>query len=222
MRHCLSQISTTSVYGSYRCLFAVCCRVREQEDVMVDLRPKKKKKKNLSLLSFGEEQGEEDMELDSINKQHKNKSKSAHDHVENLEKDVASEVEQAVLLADQTSSQDNKKTDLKAAVRAAAEKMKENTASGDAAEDIEAAAAADDAGAEGGGAIDGDDFASRMKRQMQARAARLSAAASKGKKTEKQLERMSAQRMEEMIGVTSSAGLAPSCPLLSYRVLYFA
>ena len=55
-----------------------------------------------------------------------------------------------------------------------------------------------------------DDYGGRLKAQMAARAARLAAAKGKGK-SEKQIEQMSSQRMEEMIDFQASA--FPYCVL---------
>jgi len=97
----------------------------------------------------------------------------------------------------------SKKDGLRAAVLKAAASMASNAAAAK-----EAAASSEEEEEEeekpkGEAGIAGEDFASRMKRQMQMRAARLGAAKGKGK-TEKQISQMASQRMEEMIDFEAS------------------
>jgi len=182
-------IKTEVLWNPFEDCFPRPEKTKYVEPEVVDLRPKKKMKKNLSLLSFGEEQEDEDKEIEEITKKSRGKSKSAHDILdqENLGKDVDEDVAKA---ADEVGKHpdEEKLHQLKAAVKAHQKNDEEEEEEEEEAQDPNEA---------------GLDFAERMRRQMQLRSARLNVAKNKGK-TQKQIEKMSAQRMEEMIDFKDS------------------
>eukprot|EP00658_Telonema_sp_P-2_P048164 TRINITY_DN3664_c0_g1_i1.p1 TRINITY_DN3664_c0_g1~~TRINITY_DN3664_c0_g1_i1.p1 ORF type:complete len:500 (+),score=196.71 TRINITY_DN3664_c0_g1_i1:146-1645(+) len=150
---------------------------------IVDLaaeRKKKKKQKNLALLSFGEEQDEADREIKEITKEIAMKGKSSHDLLdeEGLSRQVDTKVEEAAQkIGDEESYRKNV---LKQKIAEAELRAKHELKQSATAEKV--------------------DFTERMRRQMEERQSRLGVA----NKSEKQMERATEQRMEEMIEYSDS------------------
>jgi len=144
-------------------------------------RKKKKKQRNLSLLSFGEEQAQDDHQIKQIANDMNVKGKSSHDLLD--DQGLSNEVDHNVEKASQKigDEEEFRKNLLKDKIAQAA-KHKANITPG--AEQL--------------------DFAERMRRQMQERQSRLGIAKDSGNKSEKQLARAAEQRMEEMIEYSDS------------------